>query len=232
MCADSIVWPLWLLFQKTFDSGIIPKKLKTSRVVPVFKKGDAKDIGNYRIIAISSIILKIFERAIKIGLSNIIEPLLSNAQHGFRARRSVTTNLLTLSIVAFDSFKNGHQLDIFYGDFERAFDRVWHRRLVEKLSRFGMGVKTAKWLCEFIVDRENYVKIGNATSRRYTSTSGVPAGSILGPILFLIYIDDIVDVIRYAMILLLADDVKIFKEVSSSLCTQRLQKDIDNIIVW
>lgn len=117
MCADSIVWPIWLLFQKSFEGGIVPERLKLSRVVPVFKKGERDAVTNYRIVAISSVILKIFERAIKFKLTLIIEPKLSNAQHGFRAKRSITTNLMNLSIVVHDSFENGNQTDIFYGDF-------------------------------------------------------------------------------------------------------------------
>lgn len=232
MCADSIVWPIWLLFQKTFETGIIPERLKTSRVVPVFKKGDKNDVTNYRMVAISSTILKIFERAIKIKLMLIIEPKLSNAQHGFRPKRSITTNLLNLSIVAHEAFRKGKQIDVFYGDFKNAFDRVWHRRLIEKLSKFNVGVKTAKWLCEFVVGRKNYVKIGNVTSRIYNSSSGVPAGSILGPILFSVYINDLVDVVKYGFMLLFADDVKICKEIADANDSRMLQEDINNIIAW
>lgn len=183
-------------------------------------------------MAISSTILKIFERAIKVKLTSIIEPKLSNAQHGFRPKRSITTNLLNLSIVVHDSFKNGKQTDVFYGDFKNAFDRVWHRRLIEKLSKFNVGEKTAKWLCEFVVGRTNYVKIGSVTSRIYISLSGVPAGSTLGPILFSIFINDFVDAVKHAMVLLFADDVKAFRQIVDSNDSRRLQQDINNMIAW
>lgn len=232
MCIEAIVWPIWLLFKKTFDSGLIPEKLKMSRVVPVFKKGDKADVRNYRIVAISSVILKIFERAMKFKLTAIIEPHLSNAQHGFRAKRSVTTNLLNLSISVHEAFEKGRQLDVFYGDFKNAFDRVWHRRLVEKLRKFNIGTKTAKWLCEFVIGRTNFVRIGNNKSRIYASPSGVPAGSTLGTILFLVLINDLEEVIEKAKLAMFADDVKIMKEIVDTSDTRLLQNDINNIIEW
>ena len=91
--------------------------------------------------SISSVILKIFELAIKHQLSAIIELQLSNSQHGFRTKRSVTTNLMNLSIMAHDAFRRKNQLDVFYGDFKTAFDRVWHRKLIEKLAQFKIGRK-------------------------------------------------------------------------------------------
>jgi len=234
-CIDAITWPIWLLYQKTFDTGTIPHLLKLSRVVPVFKKGKKDDVTNYRVIAISSVILKIFELAMKYRLSEIVDPQLSNTQHGFRARRSVTTNLLNLSIFAHNAFKERTQLDVFYGDFKNAFDRVWHRKLIEKLAQFKIGRKSAKWLCEFVVNRFNYVKIDQYKSRSYPSPSGVPAGSVLGPILFTMFINDITRVVDSSKILLLADDIKVAIEIrgtATSNNSRRLQSDIDSIIDW
>lgn len=232
MCAESIAMPIWLLFQKSFETGIIPERLKLSRVVPVFKKGDKKNVKNYRMVAISSTILKIFERAISFKLTPIIDSRLSNAQHGFRPNRSITTNLMNLSIVVHESFANGRQTDVFYGDFRNAFDTVWQRRLIEKLALFNIGAKTAKWLCAFVVGRMNYVRIGSVSSRVYESPSGVPAGSILGPILFSIFINDLVDVVAHALMLLYADDFKILMEIRNASDTRRLQEDINRIIEW
>lgn len=168
------------MYQKTFDDGCIPTALKLSRVVPVYKKGDKNDVSNYRVVAISSVILKIFEIAVKNRLMSIIEPKLSNARHGFRPRRSVTTNLMNLSIEVNKAFQRGNQVDILYGDFKDAFNAVCHRILVNEIGSFGLGPKTAKWLYEFVANRMSYVKIGNANSRKYQMSSGVPAGSTLG----------------------------------------------------
>lgn len=116
---------------------------------------------NYCVIAITSVIMKIHEMAMKLKLNIIIDPQLSEAQHGFRQKRSVASNLLNLSISTHDAFKKGRQLDVFYGDFKTAFDHVWHRRLVEKIAHYNIGLKTAKWLYEFVTDRMNFVKIEN-----------------------------------------------------------------------
>lgn len=231
-CVKVIVWPLWLLFRKTFDDGIIPDVLKVSRVVPVYKKGPRSNVENYRVVAISSLFLKIFEKAVKFRLCEKIETKLSNAQHGFRKNRSVTTNLLNLSIVSHQAFYRSNQVDVFYGDFKTAFDRVCHRRLIEKLAPFDVGIKTAKWICEFITNRKNYVQIGGKKSKQYESKSGVPAGSALGPILFLIFIDDVVSNIKDASVLLFADDIKIFKEIKCYHDTLVLQNEINNTMDW
>lgn len=138
-------------------------------------------------------------------LTSIIEPHISNAQHGFRTKRSSTTNLMNLSIMVNEAFDRGNQVDIFHGDFKNAFDKVCHRLLVKKMSTFGIGIKTAKWLCEFLIERPNYVQIGSAKSKMYRSKSGVPAGSILGPKCFAVQINDIVEVVKNAMTLLFAD---------------------------
>lgn len=152
-CIEVVSLPLWLLWQKTFEAGKIPPKVKLSRVVPVFKKGKKTNIENYRVVAISSAILKIFQRATKLQLTMIVEPHVSESQHGFRPKRSVTTNLLCQSIMTHDAFERGIQLDTFIGDFEKAFERVIHRLLVGKMPKFFIGPKTARWLYENIYVR-------------------------------------------------------------------------------
>lgn len=231
-CGDALVWPLWILYQKTKDEEIIPTRLKMSRVVPVFKKGKKDNITNYRIVAISPVILRIYESAIQIKLRQIVEPLITNSQHGFRPGRSVTTNLMNLSVLAHEAFENGCQLDVFYGDYKNAFDKVVIRILIKKFWNFGIGRKTAKWLCEFLVGRNFYVAIGGYKSRIYVSKSGVPAGSILGPICFLIFINDVVQSIRFSVPLLLADDIKLACTIRSILDVQRFQNYIDRLLEW
>ena len=143
MCASAVVWPIWLLFQKSFRSGKIADALKVSRIVPVYKKkGDKCEIKNYRVIAIQSIIMNIHENAVKRKISEKVQRLLSNSQHGFRNKRSVVTNLLNLSVLAHVAFEQSSQLDVFYGNYKTAFDTIWIRKLIEKIAK-----QTAKWLC-------------------------------------------------------------------------------------
>lgn len=124
-CSSAMVWPFWLLYRKSFDEGKIAEAMKISRVVPVYKrKGPKTDVKNYRVVAIQQVTMKVHEMAVKSKLSEIIQPRLTDAQHGFRSKRSVVTNLLNLSILAYDAFENRCQLDLIYGDFKVAFDSV------------------------------------------------------------------------------------------------------------
>lgn len=231
MCATALVWPIWLLFQKSFENGKIPEASKISRIAPVYeKKGNKSEVNNYRVIAIQSIVAKIHEIAVKNKITERIQPLLSTAQHGFRNKRSVVTNLLNLSMMAFKSFERSSQLDIVYGDFKTAFDTVWIRLIVSKIARFGFGMKTGRWLCEFLTGRTNYVEIDSITSRLYASPSGVPPGSSLGPQLFTMFINDIVEAVTFATVLLFADDIKLAAIITEPKDTTRVQNDINNII--
>lgn len=231
-CADSLIWPIWLLFTKTFDNGEIPVEAKLSRIIPIHKKNDKSNIANYRMIAIGSVLLRIMEKAVFVAMSTHVESKLCNQQHGFRWGRSVSTNLLNLSIATNEAFASRSQLDVFYGDFQTAFDRVCHRLLIQKLFKFGIGEKTVRWISSFIRERCNYVDIGGFRSRNFTSFSGVGAGTTLGPMLFLIFINDIHQSIRYSEFLLFADDIKVFVEVRTQSDTLKLQRDIDNIFKW
>ncbi|XP_037049652.1 uncharacterized protein LOC119083942 [Bradysia coprophila] len=232
MCAPTIAWPIWLLYQKSFDSGKIAAAAKMSRVVPVHKKGDKANVTNYRVIAIQTLLLKIHEIAVKRKVSEKIQPQLKSAQHGFRDKRSVVTNLLGLSILAHAAFERLAQLDIFYGDYKTAFDKLVILMLIIKLARFGIGKKTARWICQYLVGRTNYVQIGNSKSTLYESPSGVPPGSSLGPLMFIVFINDIVDVVEFANTLLFADDIKLASIISDHYDTRKMQRDIDNVVNW
>lgn len=232
-CSSAVSWPIWLLYQKSFDTGKIADALKISRIVPVYKrKGDKTDVKNYRVIAIEPVVMKIHETALKRKASVRIQPQLSNAQHGFRNKRSVVTNLLNLSILAHKAFEYSSQLDVFYGDFKTAFDTVWIRLVIMKIARFGFGKKTAKWICQYLVGRTNYVQIGLIKSKIFESPSGVPPGSSLGPLMFTVFIDDIVDVIVFSTTLLFADDIKLAAIIYDHSDMYRMQLDIDNVMKW
>lgn len=231
-CQDAIIWPLWILFQKTLDEGVIPSDLKMSRIIPIHKKGAKSDVKNYRMVAVGTMILRIFEKTVNRKLAELVETKLSPFQHGFRPGRSVTTNLLSLTIAAHDAFSRGNQLDVFYGDFEKAFDRVSHPILLRKLVTFGIGPDTIKWIANFLRTRGNFVQIGKFKSKLFYSDSGVGAGTSLGPLLFLLFINDLTIRIRCTKILMLADDFKIFVEVASELDAQKLRLDLTRLGAW
>lgn len=233
-CSDALIWPLWILFHKTFESGIIPDRLKLSKIIPIHKKGDKSDVENYRMVAIGTMILQIFEKTVNNKLKPLIENKISPFQHGFRSRHSVSTNLLAMSIAAHDAFARGNQLDVFYGDFEKAFDKVHHRILLKKIVKFGLGANTIKWIASFLQNRGNYVQIGNNKSHLFNSTSGVGAGTSLGPLLFLMFIDDLASHSRCkgTKILLFADDVKMYREIATSNDTLKLRGDLIRLADW
>lgn len=190
MCASTIAWPIWLLYQKTVDIGKIAAAMKVSRIVAVYKrKGDKTDVKNHRVVAIQGTVLKIHEIAVKRKINEIIQPFVTSAQHGFRNKRSVVSNLLGLSILAHNAFERRSQLDVFYGDYKTAFDTVVIRLLIIKLARFGVGKKTARWIWQFLTGRTNYVQIGVFKSRVFESPSGVPPGSSIGPSMFIVFIN-------------------------------------------
>lgn len=159
-CADALIWPLWILHRKSFEAGMISSKLKVSRVVP-----DIADIMNYRITTVSSVVLRVYEIAMKAKLWEHTDPNITNAQHAFRPKLSISSNLLNLSIAAHEAFVKKRQLDVCYGDFANAFDKVIHRILLAKFWKFGIGKKMAKWSIEFLVGRVFFVQIGNVKSR-------------------------------------------------------------------
>lgn len=112
-------------------------------------------------------------------------------------------------MLAHKAFERNCQLDTFYGDYKAAFDKLVIMLLIIKLARFGIGKKTARWLWQYLIGRTNFVQIGKCKSRLYESPSGVPAGSSLGPLMFTVFIDDLVDVVEFARTLLFADDMKL-----------------------
>lgn len=202
-------------------------------MVPIYKRKDSKtDVKNYRVVAIQTVTMKIHEMAVKSKLGEIIQPRLSEKQHGFRSKKSVVTNLLNLSILAHDAFEDRCQLDLIYGDFKGAFDSVWIRRLMLKFAKYCIGKKSAKWLCEYFKGRSNYVQIGEVKSRMYESPSGVPPGSSLGPLAFTVFINDIVDVIEHGKTLLFADDIKLAAIIRCENDALRLQVDVDKVREW
>lgn len=139
---------------------------------------------------------------------------------------------MNLSVLAYDAIERRCQLDLVYGDFKAAFDKVWIRKLIIKFASFGVGKKTARWICKYLVGRTNYVQIESEKSRIFESPSGVPPGSSLGPLAFTVFIDDIVKVIIHEKTLLFADDVKLAAIIQDINNSRKLQRDIDNVRKW
>ena len=169
------------LFVKCFETGSIPLEWKTANVVALHKKGSKSLASNYRPISLTCIMCKLYEQLIRKHIMNHVRTSISSKQHGFLPGRSCLSNLLEALDIIFDMIANGENVDIFYLDFQKAFDTVPHFRLLVKLSSYGIHGKTLNVVQNFLSDRTFSVSVGDSKSKQYNVTSGVPQGSVLGP---------------------------------------------------
>ncbi|BHF74287.1 hypothetical protein SprV_0401737200 [Sparganum proliferum] len=231
--ATELAEPLCLLFQASLDEGRLPPEWKTAWISPIHKSGSRASANNYRPVSLTSICCKVMERIIKRELMRFLEQhhLLSNAQHGFLRGRSCLTNLLYCLEQWTRSIDEGNVVHVAYIDFKKAFDSVPHQLLLYKLSRIGVRGKLLKWIENFLIGRTQTVRLGGQQSAEVTVTSGVPQGSVLGPILFLIYIDDRIHDLD-CDIAMFADDIKLWTVIRNEDDEAKLQANLDRLEQW
>ena len=220
--------PIVQLLNKSLKEGIIPLDWKIAFVTPIYKKGKKNIAENYRPISITSLICRLLERFISKALMNhlLSENLLSNKQFGFIPQRSTITQLLLYLNKCIDEIVDRNVVDTIYLDFSKAFDSVPHKRLLSKLLSYGISGNTRNWIESFLKDRTQEVIVNGCRSDKKPVLSGIPQGSVLGPVLFIIYINDILDEIESDG-LLFADDAKIFRKIADDAKT--LQKDLEKL---
>ena len=208
--------PISNLVNASFSSGVFPECLKCAKIVPIYKKGDPKDISNYRPISLLPTLSKIFERCISRRLLDFFSKfdIISHRQFGFQKGRSTTDAFLALVEYIYDCL-NGkeHCIGIFV-DFKKAFDTVNHDILLGKLERYGVRGLPLRLIASYLRDRRHYVAIDGQGSAQRTINIGVPQGSILGPILFLIYINDLTNISTTLWPVLYADDTTLLAKNS------------------
>lgn len=231
-CSKSLVLPLTLLFNSSLRLGYFPVVWKRSYLTPLHKSGSLLNVSNYRGIAKLSAIPKLFEKIITNFVSHNVAPILHPCQHGFRKGHSTITNLLQFSSEVINGFVCRKQTDVIYTDFSKAFDKVNHKLLLFKLNRIGFNHNFLNWLSSYLVGREQVVSFENCLSRTIHIPSGVPQGSHLGPVLFLLFINDLPNTITNSRLLMFADDVKIFLSYSSIADCHKLQDDLDRFVIW
>jgi len=230
---DHIVYPLFIIFRKSLDEGSVPDDWKSANISPIFKKGNRNMADNYRPVSLTSLICKMFESIIRDAVVRHLEDnsLLRDSQHGFRKGRSCLTNLLTFMDKVTGYLDSGVPVDTVFLDFAKAFDKVPHRRLALKLESHGISGKLLQWIVAWLSNRKQRVCINGTKSSWQLVLSGVPQGSVLGPLLFLIYINDLDDGIVNS-ILKFADDTKIFGAVSDLGQHRQLQEDLNTLLQW
>lgn len=226
-----LVSPLSILYNKSLASGIFPSLWKESFITPVFKKGDESNIKNYRPISLLNSFSKLFERLVHKHIFEFIRLRIDIYQHGFFKKKSTVTNLIEYTDFIYKNIDKKIQVDSIYTDFSAAFDKVNHKILLRKLYNFGISGTLLKWFESYLINRRQKVKFNGHLSSIICPPSGVPQGSILGPLLFLIFINDIGLQLK-SNYLLYADDLKIYKPIKSVRDCLDLQKDLDCLHQW
>lgn len=224
--------PLAHIFNLSLQTGAYPSEWKLSRVSPIPKGRDRSTVESYRPIAVLSAAAKVFERVLHSKITNQVAPFLADSQHGFRCNRSVNTNLLTVTDIISRNLDRGKQVDIVYFDFTKAFDKVDNDVLLLKLCSLGFSPTLLKLFKNYLSGRKQFVRYGGYVSDQYHTRSGVSQGSILGPLLFIIMINDLESVVKYSRCILYADDLKLVHTVESSANCSELQDDIDAVLEW
>ena len=230
---DQISIPLARVFNLSLKEGVVPFEWKEANIIPLFKKGSRNKSENYRPVSLTSVICKLLERLIKDHMVDFLvkHKLLNSSQHGFLKARSCLTNILCFLEEITKWIDMGSPVDIIYLDFQKAFDKVPHQRLLLKLKAHGIGDSITDWIEQWLTDRRQRVVVDGEVSNWKSVLSGVPQGSVLGPILFLIYINDLDESIT-SNVLKFADDTKLFRKVNTDGDKQHLQNDLDRLVKW
>ena len=230
--SDSISEPLSMLFNKSLKEGAHSSWTKAI-ITAIFKKGLKSDRGNYRPISLTSVISKVMESIVKDAIiAHLMKHgILSDEQHGFVPGRDCITQLLICMEDWTNMAEQGKSFDIIYTDFSKAFDSVAHERLLLKLEHLGITGDLLKWIRTFLTRRTQCVRVDGVESYWRNVLSGIPQGSVLGPLLFVIFINDMPDEVKLNICKLFADDCKLYGPVCEN-DGNKLQTDLRKLEEW
>ena len=233
-CKNNLCYPILILWQESFQNGYIAKQFKTQIITPVHKKDSKAEAANYRPIALTSHVIKIFERVIRNHIVSHLESnnLICSNQHGFRKHRSCLTQLLHHIDTVLKNLLNNQDSDVIYLDFAKAFDKVDHEILLEKLCAYGIRGNLLTWLKCYLENRQQTVVINGEHSFTANVKSGVPQGTVLGPILFIIYLNDLEKCVKHSVISSFADDTRLKRAINTTKDVTLLQSDLSQTIDW
>ena len=232
---NSVVTPFQHICNLSFKTGSVPDAMKIAKVIPLFKSGDKHFFTNYRPVALLPQFSKILEKLFCKRLNAFIDRhnLISDNQYGFRPNRSTSTALLELveEIVTANDRKK-YTVGVFI-DLRKAFDTIDHDLLLRKLENMGIRGTVNNWLQSYLNNRKQYVALGNVSSSLSTVLCGVPQGSVLGPLLFILYINDICNVSKLLQLILFADDTNLFRSSDNlqNLCNE-ISTELCKLNIW
>lgn len=231
-CASSLAKAVCALFNKSIECCEVPKNWKKMQIIPIFKSGKKSSVKQYRPIAIPPVLGKVQDKLMTKRLNIALEGKISIHQHGFVKKRNTSTNVMELTQHGFAAFEQKAQLDVFYADLSKAFDKVKHSMLIKKLNMLRVSKQLLKWQWSFLTGRTQRTKIGNQLSSEIEITSGIIQGGHQSPICFDAFINDLPELIKCAIIENFADDTKLFAIIKSIEDAIKLQLDIDTFLQW
>ena len=223
--ASQVAYPLYIIFKKSLSDSELPASWKLGHI-HFFKKG-------YRYVSLTSVVCKTLEHLVRADIMKHMweNKLLSDYQHGFVEDRSCTSQLLAVLEAWTRILDSGNAVDAIYLDFRKDFDTVPHKRLLPKLEGYGVTGKYLTWINAFLDGRKQRVIINGEESPWKDVTSGIPQGSVVGPVLFVIFINDPPDVMKQS-VQMFADDTKMWSKISNLQDCVYLQEDIDKLQEW
>lgn len=232
ICARALVFPLWLIYNKSIKNGVFPSTWKHTNVTAVHKGGSMHSAKNYRPISKLSVPAKVFDSIIADELERKIRKIVIPEQHGFIPGRSTITNLNCFTKKLKVSLQTSNQVDVIYTDFSKAFDKIDRKLLLLKLKNVGIGGNMLSWFKSYFTGRTQSVRVANSYSQAFAVSSSLLQGSHLAPVLFLLYINDIGRVLHNVEFCVYADDIKMWKTIDRIEDAHSLQNTFSQFENW
>ena len=228
-----ISYPLTILINKSLAEGVFPQALKTAKVIPIYKSKEKNLLNNHRPISLLSTISKIYEKIVHKRLYSFFNPMFYNRQFGFRNKHSTIQAIMEMNSDVLESLDNKQKTIATFLDLSKAFDTIDHKILLTKLKHYGIRGNPLNWFKSYLNQRTQYVSYKNNCSSKTTVTYGIPQGSVLGPLLFIIYTNDLPSCLKNSKTILFADDTTIYSTAPHlNQAYVNLNTDLNSLADW